>query len=223
MSLKALLGLLLTICLVSLGLPPAYAAEETVHFGVQPTMSPVYIAIALGLLAPIEQKDGVRFLFQQFQDGSAENQAIRERPLEMFSEDAASCIVAASRFSATLVAIDVQGSGGGNAECVSDAFLARRPDVVQDVMNALVRASDFIVENPRAAAKLWAKQINGSEDVIIGSLTRHVATFSRDIVPSKTRVDPYVNMLRRTKVLGHKDGPKVDPAFARKALAQPSL
>lgn len=198
-------------------------ANETVHYGVQPTMSPVYIAIALGLLAPIEQKDGVRFLFQRFQNGSAENQAIADRPLEMLSEDVASCVVAASRFSATLVAIDMQGPGGGSALCVSDVFLGRRPEVTQDVVNALARASEFITKHPKAVAKLWAKQIDLPEGAIAATLTRHVSRYGRDIVPTKARVDAYLATLRHTKVLSVRDLPKVDPSFARRALAQPSL
>jgi ABC-type nitrate/sulfonate/bicarbonate transport system substrate-binding protein len=215
---RALLRLLATFALLLFGTQPLRAAEETVHFGVQPTMAPVYIAIALGLLAPVEQKDGVRFLFLRFQNGSDENLAIADRPLEMISEDTASCLVAASRFSATLVAIDMQGKGTGNALCVSNAFLARRPDVVRDVVKALVQASDFINENPPGAAKFWVKEVGGRQDTILAALTSHTSTYSRDLVPTKSRVDAYMNMLRRSKALTTKDVPKVDPSFARKAL-----
>src|SRR5579875_1293078 len=93
---RGLFALVAAIGLFSLGIQPA-AAEETMRYGVQPTMSPVYIALALGLFYPVEEKDHIRFLFVPYQNGPAANKAIASGDLQMSSEDMGSALVAASR------------------------------------------------------------------------------------------------------------------------------
>ncbi|GEM_PF-6660042 len=213
---RGLFALVAAIGLFSLGIQPA-AAEETMRYGVQPTMSPVYIALALGLFYPVEEKDHIRFLFVPYQNGPAANKAIASGDLQMSSEDMGSALVAASRLPATLVATDVFGKTG-NGEIVSNDFLARHRDVVQDVVRALSQASDFIIKDPNTAAKLWAKQIGLPEKTILFSLTRHVSVYRRDITPSMADIDAYAKSLRKTKTLNAGDVPKVDPSFGRKAI-----
>jgi hypothetical protein len=211
---RVLLSLVSMAGLLLLGMHPV-AAEVTIRYGVQRTMSPVYIALALGLFAPIERKDHIRFLFPQFENGSAANAAMadEDQDLQLLSEDAGSCIAAASRLPVTLVALDASNNG----ECVSDAFLTKRPDVVQDIVKALVRASVFIIKHPNDAAELWSRQTGMSKDVIRATLTEHMRAYARDITPSKARVDAYVKHLRQTKTLKGTDVPKIDASFARKA------
>jgi ABC-type nitrate/sulfonate/bicarbonate transport system substrate-binding protein len=213
---RGLFAVVAAIGLFSLGMQPV-SAEETMRYGVQPAMSPVYIALALGLFYPVERKDHVRFLFVPYQNGPAANKAIASGDLQMSSEDMGSALVAVSRLPATLVATDVFGQTD-NGEIVSNDFLARHPAMVRDIVKALAQASDFIIKNPNTAAKLWARQIGRPEDVILLSLTKHISVYSRDIVPSKARIDANIKTLRRAKVLNARDVPKVDPSFALEAL-----
>jgi len=303
-------------------LPSLVGAEETVNYGVQPTMSPIYIARALGMLAPIEKKDNVKIVFRNFQNGPIENEAMAAHELQIASEGTGPALVAVSRLPATLIGIDILGQsailvrsdsdiktmadlkgkrvgyggvgtqqypmmlkalagvglkesditlfktdlsqiptllqqksidagltydpyvsealiGGyarvlltadtimpimqghyiGNGEYVSNDFLKRRPDVVQDVVDAIVRATDFINKNPSDAAKLWAKEIGIPENVILFSLTKHISIYSRDIAPNRAGIDAYVQLLREAKILSDSDVPKVDPSFANRASA----
>lgn len=197
------------------------AAEVTIRYGVQRTASPVYIALALGLFAPVERKDHIRFLFPQFADGSAANKAMTDadQDLQLSSEDLSSCLLGASRLAITVVAVDItrQAASQSNGECVSDAFLAKRPDVVRDVLNVLERASDFIRSNPDASVELWSKQLGLSKDAIRSSLLKNVSSYRKNIVPRKPLIDAYVKAMRRAKILSAKDVPKVDSSFARKA------
>src|SRR3989441_7007545 len=70
----------------------------------------------------------------------------------------------------------MQGHYIGNGEYVHNDFLAKRPEVVQDLVSANVRAIDFILQDPKAAAGLWAKQIgfpeNRSEERRVGKECR---------------------------------------------------
>lgn len=214
---KSVLGIVLAIGLTLLGVQRV-VAQELIRYGVPPTPSPVYVALGLGLFAPIEEKDHIRFIFPHYQNGSLANEAMGAGDLLLSSEDAGSCLIAASRLRVTLVAIDVFGQSAleSNAECVSDAFLAKHPDVVQDILNALVRASAFIRTNPDAAAKLFAPQIGMPQDVIRASLIERMSAYKSDITPSKSRVDAYLKRLRRANALKATERPKVDPSFARK-------
>lgn len=302
-------------------LASAVRAEDTVNYGVQPTMSPIYIARALGMLDPIEKKDNIKIVFRNFQNGPVENEAMAAGELQIASEGTGPALVAVSRLPATLVGIDILGQsailvqadsniktaadlkgkrvgyggvgtqqypmmlkalaavglkesditlfktdlsqiptllqqksidagltydpyvsealiGGyarilltadkimpimqghyiGNGEYVNNDFLKRRPDVVQDVVNAIVRATKFINKNPGEAAKLWAKEIGIPENVILYSLNRHISIYSPNIAPDKAGIDAYVQLLREAKILSDSDIPKIDPSFANRAI-----
>ena len=113
----------------------------------------------------------------------------------------------------------MQGHYVGNGEYVHNEFLAKRPEVVQDLVTANVRAIDFILKDPKGAARMWAKQIGFPVNVIDYSLSEGISVYSRDIVPEKATIDAYARFLKDAKILKPDDNPKFDASFARKALA----
>ncbi|TMH68891.1 MAG: ABC transporter substrate-binding protein [Betaproteobacteria bacterium] len=114
----------------------------------------------------------------------------------------------------------MQGHYIGNGEYVHDDFLARRPEVVQDLVSANVRAIDFILKDPKAAARMWAKQIGFPENVINYSLSEGISVYSRNVVPEKATIDAYARFLKDAKILKADDNPKFNASFAQKALAE---
>jgi ABC-type nitrate/sulfonate/bicarbonate transport system substrate-binding protein len=114
----------------------------------------------------------------------------------------------------------MQGHYIGNGEYVHNDFLAKRPDVVQDLVTANVRAIDFILKDPKAAARMWSKQIGFPESVINYSLSERISVYSRNVVPEKATIDAYAKFLKDAKILKSDDNPKFDASFARKALAE---
>jgi sulfonate transport system substrate-binding protein len=114
----------------------------------------------------------------------------------------------------------MQGHYVGNGEYVHDDFLARRPEVVQDLVTANVRAIDFILKDPKGAARMWAKQIGFPENVINYSLAEGISVYSRNVVPEKATIDAYAKFLKDAKILKEDDNPKFNASFAQKALAE---
>jgi ABC-type nitrate/sulfonate/bicarbonate transport system substrate-binding protein len=114
----------------------------------------------------------------------------------------------------------MQGHYIGNGEYVHDEFLAKRPEVVQDLVTANVKAIDFILKDPKAAARMWAKQIGFPESVINYSLAEGISVYSRDVVPVKATIDAYAKFLKDAKILKGDDNPKFNASFAQKALAE---
>lgn len=82
-------------------------ADETINYGVQPDTDPSFIAKALGLFKPIEQKHHVEIVFRQFSYGAPENEAMGAGALQIASAGMGPAVVAASRLPATLVAINI--------------------------------------------------------------------------------------------------------------------
>jgi ABC-type nitrate/sulfonate/bicarbonate transport system substrate-binding protein len=114
----------------------------------------------------------------------------------------------------------MQGHYVGNGEYVHDDFLKKRPEVVQDLITANVRAIDHILKDPKGAAKLWAKEIGFPEAVINYSLSEGISVYSKNVVPTRATIDAYAKFLKDAKILQATDNPKVDPSFAEKALAE---
>lgn len=114
----------------------------------------------------------------------------------------------------------MQGHYIGNGEYVHNDFLKKRPEVVQDVITANVKAIDFILKNPKEAAKMWAKEIGLPEATINYSLEQKISVYSKNIVPEKATIDAYAKFLKEAKILQETDVPKIDPTFAQKALAE---
>jgi ABC-type nitrate/sulfonate/bicarbonate transport system substrate-binding protein len=113
----------------------------------------------------------------------------------------------------------MQGHYVGNGEYVHNDFLKRRPEVVQDLITANVRAIDFILKDPKAAARLWSKEISFPEATVNFSLEQRISVYSRNIVPEKATIDAYARFLKEAKILQDGDNPKIDPRFAQAALA----
>jgi ABC-type nitrate/sulfonate/bicarbonate transport system substrate-binding protein len=82
-------------------------ADETINYGVQPDTDPSFIAMALGLFKPTEQKHHVKIVFRQFSYGAPENEAMGAGALQVASAGMGPAVVAASRLPATLVAINI--------------------------------------------------------------------------------------------------------------------
>lgn len=82
-------------------------ADETINYGVQPDTDPSFIAEALGLFKPIEQKHHVKIVFRRFSYGAPENQAMGAGALQVASAGMGPAVVAASRLPSTLVAINI--------------------------------------------------------------------------------------------------------------------
>lgn len=114
----------------------------------------------------------------------------------------------------------MQGHYVGNGEYVHNDFLAKRPDIVQDLVTANVKAIAFILKDPKGAARMWAKQIGFPEDVINYSLSERISVYSLNVVPETTTIDAYAKFLKEAGILKADDNPKVDARFAQKALAE---
>jgi sulfonate transport system substrate-binding protein len=114
----------------------------------------------------------------------------------------------------------MQGHYIGNGEYVHNDFLAKQPDLVQDLVTANVKAIDFIIKDPKGAARMWAKQIGFPENVINYSLSEKISVYSRNVVPEKATIDAYARFLKDAKILKPDDNPKFNAAFAQKALTE---
>lgn len=114
----------------------------------------------------------------------------------------------------------MQGHYVGNGEYVHNDFLKRRPEVVQDLITANVRAIDFILKDPKAAASLWSKEIGFPVATVNFSLEQGISVYSRNITPEQQTIDAYAKFLKEAKILQESDVPKIDPSFAQKALAE---
>jgi aliphatic sulfonates family ABC transporter substrate-binding protein len=114
----------------------------------------------------------------------------------------------------------MQGHYVGNGEYVHNDFLKKRPEVVQDLITANVKAIDYILKDPKGSAKLWAKEIGFPEQVIDYSLTEGISVYSKNVVPTQATIDAYAKFLKEANILQATDNPKVDPSFAEKALAE---
>lgn len=114
----------------------------------------------------------------------------------------------------------MQGNYVGNGEYVHNDFLKRRPEVVQDLVTANVKAIDFILKDPKAAAKMWSQQIGFPEATVNYSLDQRISVYSKNVIPTKEALDAYVSFLRDAKILKDTDVPKIDGSFAEKALAE---
>src|SRR5699024_3547278 len=82
-------------------------AQQTISYGVQPDTDPTFIAKALGLFKPIEEKYDVKIELRKFSYGAPENQAMAAGALQVASAGMGPATIAASRLPATLVAINI--------------------------------------------------------------------------------------------------------------------
>lgn len=108
----------------------------------------------------------------------------------------------------------------GNGEYAREDFIAARPALVQDLVTANVQAIDYILKDPKGAAKLWSEQIGFPVEVIDFSLGQGISVYSRNIVPARETVEAYTSFLKQAGILKAEDMPKFDPSFAQNALEE---
>jgi ABC-type nitrate/sulfonate/bicarbonate transport system substrate-binding protein len=106
-------GMKLRLCVVPvigaflLILEGSGSCQEIINYGVQPTLSPIHIVRALGLLGPIEQRNNVKIEYRMFSTGPVENQAMAAGELQMASAGMGPAVIATARLPATLVGVTV--------------------------------------------------------------------------------------------------------------------
>ncbi|HEV2219788.1 MAG TPA: ABC transporter substrate-binding protein [Casimicrobiaceae bacterium] len=112
----------------------------------------------------------------------------------------------------------MQGHYVGNGEYAREDFIAKNPALVQALIDANVKAIDFILKDPKAAAKLWSDQIGFPIKVIDYSLDQGISVYSRNVVPEAATIGSYTKFLKDATILRPEDNPKVDAHFAEQAL-----
>lgn len=106
----------------------------------------------------------------------------------------------------------------GNGLYAREDFIAAKPELVQDIVTATVKAIDIILKEPGRAVDMWVEQIGFPKDVIELSLKEGISVYNRDIAPEASTIDAYTKFLKEAGILKAEDNPKFDPSFAKKAL-----
>lgn len=107
----------------------------------------------------------------------------------------------------------------GNGVYARDAFIAKHPVLVQDLVDAIVRSIALIKKDPARAIDLWSRQIGFPKKVIRYSLDKKISVYDTDVTPTAGTVTTYSSFLKQAGILKPTDTPRFDPTFARKALA----
>lgn len=105
----------------------------------------------------------------------------------------------------------------GNGFYVREDFIEANPEVVQAVVDALVKAEKLILSDREKAIGMWEEQIGFPRKVIEYSLDKNISVYSADIVPDDAAVAAYTKFLKDAEILSAEDAPKVDATFAEKA------
>ncbi|MEX2311274.1 MAG: ABC transporter substrate-binding protein [Rhodospirillales bacterium] len=105
----------------------------------------------------------------------------------------------------------------GNGVYARIDFIEARPDLVQDLITAIVEAIDFIIKNEDKAIKMWSEQIGFPEDVIRFSIKERISVYNLDVTPEADTINAYTKFLKDAEILKPEDNPKFDPSFAQKA------
>lgn len=106
----------------------------------------------------------------------------------------------------------------GNGVYAREDFIAAKPELVQDLVGAIVTAIDFILKNEDKAIDMWAAQIGFPKEVISFALKEKISVYNLDVAPEASTVDAYTKFLKDAEILKPEDNPKFDPSFAQKAL-----
>lgn len=96
-------------------------------------------------------------------------------------------------------------------------FIEARPEVVQGVIDALVKAANLIIEDPETAIDMWASEVGVPRDVIEFALKEKISVYTTDMVPDAATIDAYTQFLKDAEILEAGDEPKVDSSFAEKS------
>ena len=106
----------------------------------------------------------------------------------------------------------------GNGVYARNDFIAAKPELVQDIISAIVVAIDFILKNEDKAIKMWAEQIGFPEDVIRFAIKEKISVYNLDVAPEAKTIAEYTKFLKDAEILKPEDDPKFDASFAEKAL-----
>ncbi len=106
----------------------------------------------------------------------------------------------------------------GNGVYAREDFIEARPELVQDLITAIVQAIDLILKDQDAAIKMWAEQIGFPEEVIRLSLEQKISVYNLDVAPEESTISAYTRFLKDAEILQADDNPKFDASFAQKAL-----
>lgn len=106
----------------------------------------------------------------------------------------------------------------GNGVYARDDFIEKRPELVQDLITAIVKSIDLVLNDQDKAIEMWASQIGFPKDVIRFALTERISVYNRDVAPEESTVQEYTKFLKEAGILKATDDPKFDPSFAKKAL-----
>lgn len=106
----------------------------------------------------------------------------------------------------------------GNGVYARNDFIEKRPELVQDLITAIVKSVDLILADKDKAVKLWSEQIGFPEKVIDFALTEGISVYNRDVAPEASTINAYTKFLKEAGILKADDNPQFDPSFAQKAL-----
>lgn len=106
----------------------------------------------------------------------------------------------------------------GNGVYARDDFIEKNPELVQDIITAIVQAIDLIQKEPDKAIDMWTAQIGFPKEVITFAIREKISVFDRDVAPEASTVDAYTKFLKEAGILKPEDNPRYDASFAQKAL-----
>jgi len=106
----------------------------------------------------------------------------------------------------------------GDGTYAREDFIASHPDLVQDLINAEVKAINLILTDPDKAIDIWVKENKFPKAVIEYAVKQKISVFDRNIVPEKATVEAYSAFLKKAGILKPTDNPKVETKFAEQAL-----
>ncbi len=112
-----------------------------------------------------------------------------------------------------------QGNYIGNGVYAREDFIASKPELIEDIMVAIVKSIDLILSDQEKAIDMWSDQIGFSKDVIRFALTERISVYNRDIVPEASTLEAYTKFLKDAEILKPEDNPKFDDSFAKKAMS----
>lgn len=106
----------------------------------------------------------------------------------------------------------------GNGVYAREDFIEKNPELVQDIINSIVKAIAIIQKEPDTAIDMWTEQIGFPKEVITFAVREEISVFDPDIAPEKSTIEAYTKFLKDADILKPEDNPKFDPSFAEKAL-----
>ncbi len=107
----------------------------------------------------------------------------------------------------------------GNGVYARNDFIEARPELVQDLISAIVEAVDFILKNEDKAIKMWSETIGFPEEVIRFAIEQKISVYNMDVAPEAETINAYTKFLKDAGILKADDNPQFDPSFAQKALS----